>query len=400
MGRGALLPPGEPEADSVDLARALYALAGVPVAGGESGDPEGLVLTGPAVRLREAIGQVEHYVVVLVDALGRDQLARCPPGGFLRSHASGELRAVFPSSTAPALTSMATAEHPARHGIPGWWVRLVDRGVTATVLPFEERDGGDDLRDRGVRPEEVFLLPPILPRLGYAPLAVVPGEHVDGAFVGYFTGGVPAVGYGDLHEGVRRVERRVLGAATPTYTYLYLPEVDTLLHDTGVDSDRVEAALAAIDAALARLRDRLPPEARVVVTGDHGQVALPPDRALPLEEGDPLLEHLECPPTGDPTVPIFHLRRGAAGAESFRDAFRGRYGDAFALLGADEVEAMGLLGPSPLSPVTRGRLGHLVGISREPTALYFVQAGGALEPDRGVHGGLTSGEVVVPLVVA
>ena len=109
------------------------------------------------------------------------------------------------------------------------------------------------------------------------------------------------------------------------------------------------------------------------------------------------METLRCPPAGEPTVPFFHTKPERA--DEFRELFRRRFGDAYALLTTDDLERLELLGPAPLTTVTRARVGDLVGIAQRPTALYYRQRGVTITPHLGVHAGLTPGEMTVPLVV-
>src|SRR3990172_3184585 len=111
---GALLHPSAEAPNTVDLSRALASLAGV----------GGLEMSPAALQLAELIGEAGHYVFVLVDGLGMNLIEEQPTGAFLRNHLALELRAVFPATTAAALTSLATGLWPAEHAVPAWWTYL------------------------------------------------------------------------------------------------------------------------------------------------------------------------------------------------------------------------------------------------------------------------------------
>lgn len=66
-----------------------------------------------------------HIVLVLCDGMGNSILeGALPDNSFLRRHNDpNRLRAVFPSTTPAALTTLATAAWPGRHGMPGWNLR-------------------------------------------------------------------------------------------------------------------------------------------------------------------------------------------------------------------------------------------------------------------------------------
>ena len=384
---GELVSPATPGPTTVDLIRAVFDLVGVPE----------LDLTPAATELRESIGPFDHHVFVIIDALGVDLLHRHSPDGFLARHRAGELRAIFPSTTAAALTSFATGEYPATHGVTGWWMHLADRGVTITSLRFQERFSGRPLEELGIDPAEVFRTEALLPRAPRSTLVVTPDPFQHDTYVGYSSGGTPAAGYSEPGEAIELTVRHVLGADGPTYTSVYFPQVDEAGHVAGVDSEEIASRIRSMDELVRALAVDLAGSARIVVTADHGQVALPRDRALVLAEEDPLLGMLACPPAGEPVVPMFFLQD--ATPEEFAYAFDARFGDAFHLITPDEAERLALFGPPPLSDLTRDRLGDLIGVPSQPSALYYLPAGARTQPHLGVHAGLTRGEMIVPLIL-
>ncbi|MBW2090764.1 MAG: hypothetical protein JRI34_01390, partial [Deltaproteobacteria bacterium] len=76
-----------------------------------------------------------------------------------------------------------------------------------------------------------------------------------------------------------------------------------------------------------------------------------------------------------------------------------RFGDHFALLSPEEAERLELLGPGDLSPVTRRRLGTFIGIASNPS-LFYIRTSQKKGPEIiGHHGGLSSEEMYVPLIL-
>ena len=129
FGDGSLVRPDAALPGTVHLSRALASLAGA----------SGIEIEPPVARIAAAIGEAEHYVLVLVDGLGMNLIDELPDSSFLRRHVAMELQSVFPSSTAPALTALFTGCWPSEHAVTGWWTYLPDAGITSTILPFIER---------------------------------------------------------------------------------------------------------------------------------------------------------------------------------------------------------------------------------------------------------------------
>ncbi len=406
LDNGTLLHPVDPDVpSSVDLAIALGALAGAPQAA-----------TSHTRRITEYIlsgrPAPDHVVFVLVDGLGCNLIDALPADAFLRRHTVAELRPVFPSTTAAALTSIASAAWPGQHAIPGWFTHLPDlsppdRGVTATILPFIERHEHTSLTELGITPEMAFPRPSQLGNLTADVHTHHPEAIAGSVYTAYQRGddngtaGATGESYDSLDEAIDSITGWVAAAQRPSFHYLYIPDVDAAEHRHGHHAPAVLDAVRAVQAALAQLAQQLAENRparsswRIVASADHGVMTVPDDQKHRVARGDPLLDDLVVPFSGEPRVPMFHVRAGRAPA--FTEQFRERYGDAFALLTIDEVERLQLLGPEPLTDTTRARVGDYVGIAVEPAVLLHEPDG--IDTLRGFHAGLTPDEMRIPLVV-
>src|SRR5437879_5403971 len=102
---GTLIRPSDQNANLVHLIRALATLRGVP-------DLD----SAPAVReLAGLIGPSQHLIFVLMDGMGMNLLPRLGADSFLATSLKREIRATCPSTTACALTTIATAGYPNQH---------------------------------------------------------------------------------------------------------------------------------------------------------------------------------------------------------------------------------------------------------------------------------------------
>ena len=386
---GRLLPPSADLPNPVDLARVLATRGGV----------EGVEAGAGGAAIADTIAPAAHCVFVLVDGLGLELLERLPPDAFLRRRCVLELRAVFPSTTAAALTSLATGEWPASHGVPAWWTYLPEWQLTATVLPFVERFSERPLPELGVSAERVFVAAPLLPRYEVAVRSFLPRRIAESAYSAYVRGTTPVRGYGKLADGVDAVLDFVRGAGAPTFSYLYTEQVDAAAHSDGPEAGSVRSALAEVDGELERLASELAGWARIVVSADHGMLSVPDGGKSILRPGDELLELLVVPPFGEPRVPFFLPRPEQR--ERFQACFGERFGDRFALLTQEEAAALQLFGPLPPSAELRARFGDFIALAeRSHVLIYQEEAEGGAASLRGYHAGLTPTEMRIPLIVA
>ncbi len=384
---GDLVRPDASSPNLLDLSRAMAHLCGV----------EHMALSPAARRIADAVGPADHYVLVLLDGFGMHLADRLPADDLLRAHLGMELRTVFPSSTAPALTTLATGLWPAEHAVPGWWTYLPDADVTGTVLPFIERYGERPLSEHGIRPESVFQSPALSARYRRGCFSVSPKRIAGSVYSRYSSADADHYGYASIMDAIDAIDRRIRAADGPTYTYLYIPYIDTAEHHHGPYARPVMKALDHVRSRMRLLFEMLHGRARVVVTADHGQIDIAAGDREILDRTDPLIRMLRLPPSCEPRAPALHVRPGMHGA--FASAFRERLGDRFALLTVDEADDLRLFGAEPLSLETRRRLGDYIAIPRGPHVILY-EPKNQLRALKGFHGGLTADEMRVPLIVA
>jgi hypothetical protein len=352
-------------------------------------------LDAPTQQIAERIGPSEHIVFVLADGLGMNLVEARPLQSFLRRHLAMELRSVFPSSTAPALTSLATGTWPAEHGLPAWFLYLTDQRLQVISLPFVERFTKQAVHAK-LAPA-LYSVPALMPGFKRDTELFQHDSIADSVYTRYIGGGRAALPYSSLPSAINGTIARVQAASGPTYTYLYYGGIDAAAHPHGPFSVEVVAEVDMLEQQLERLAGETAGQARIVVSADHGLYEVQPDAKPAIEPDDELCELLLTPPSGEARVPIFHCRPGAPGEFSRR--FEARFGEAFALLSPDDVESLRLIGPGPLSAVTRSRLGDFIAVSAGGEGIVY-------GPDRevaamkGFHGGLSAEEVRIPLVVA
>ena len=385
---GRLVRPTADKLNSMDLFRALARLAGANgIQGGEGVDE--------LVRL---IGPAKHYVFILVDGLGMNFLESLPEKSFLRSTVALELLAIFPPTTAAVLTSLATTQWPCFHAMPGWFVYLDTIDKTTVPLPFIERFTERPLEKFGLTAENVFPVPSVWPRTQHNPLTVIKADIADSTYSRYCSGNTTHIGYRGIGHALWIVRDRIARTDAPTFTYLYLPQLDATSHEKGTRHPDTLRFVEVLDKMLGSLCRDIAGKARIIITADHGLLDTPEEQKLLLHEGDKLLKYLLCPPTVEPRVPAFHVKKGRE--SEFARYFSENYGEHFLLITPEEAESLHLFGPGPLSPLIRRRLGTFIGIPASHAAMHYRAPGDNKPPFAAVHAGLSSEEMRVPLILA
>ena len=386
---GELLRPSSEVPNFIDLSRALVWLAGA----------EGIETSSGSTALTSMIGPSDHLVFVLVDGMGMNLIERLPPDAFLSRYLVAELRTVFPSTTAVAVTSLATGQWPNQHAVTGWWTHLPEIGAVATILQFVKRSDQKSLDWHGLTVEQTFPAPSVMSKIGRDALALFPQRIASGVYSTYFCGGKPRRSYRNLQEAVDITVRRVRSADQPTYTYIYTSRIDDEAHRCGMARPEVQAALSDMDRELERLACGVGDGGRVVVSADHGFLDASKAERHQIRWSDQFMAYLRFPPSGDARVMYLHVHQGAEAP--VRQYFRRRFGERFLLFTIDEAEELGLLGPGPISSETKRRVGDLILISRGRDVIEYRPPGntGRIMSEASQHSGLTPAEMRVPLIV-
>lgn len=332
-------------------------------------------------------------ILVLVDGLGRGNLtARSGHARFLTSHMAKKdaARSVFPATTATALTSLLTGVDAGEHGIVGYRARIPGTHRAPNQLKGWETDGLDPLTWQ--RSE------PLLEREAAAgrPCFVVSKglyEH---------TGFTRALQRGATFVGAQRIDERLevaarLAADHPgALVYTYLPELDTIAHAHGWESERWIAGLEGVDGGIRMLSERADADTGILVTADHGIVDVPRERHVLLgSAGDELLEGVEIV-AGEPRMLQLYTAAGATASvvERWREAEGGRSW----VFTRDDAVAAGLYGPRVDDEVLP-RIGDVLVAARGSVAYYDDRLADKKAQNMiGQHGSLTDQERIVPLI--
>jgi len=114
---------------------------------------------------------------------------------------------------------------------------------------------------------------------------------------------------------------------------------------------------------------------------------------IPCPEHEVLREGLLCPPVGDARAAYLYLRRGHERA--VEEYLRERFSDDFLIMKSEEGLARGLWGLERPTAEARARVGDLLALARGSRFLLWPKEEFKL---RGMHGGLTQEEMLVPFL--
>ena len=339
-------------------------------------------------------------VLFICDALGLNQLRYALDAqrmtGFerLASNSVGvrQLTSVFPSTTTAALTSLSTACTPAQHGIVGHRQWIDEVGSVCDMLRFSSATPPHVPFDE----EIVTVVPTMFERLGahgVRSFNVSASAYEGTAFSSLLTRGSSCVGYQSISEIPHLIESAM--GSDPSFHFAYWAMVDTLAHLYGATSGQSPAnpsllELSLIDRVLSEIIEVCDRHDRLLLfVADHGQTNLAPDRALVLDSDVAAL--LRHPPGGGRRAAYLTSDEPERVAELPQLQQRD-----IDIVRTDSAVDDNWFGGS--CEGIKSRLGQLILLTSSDRQILF-DYGYGLHPNRGAHGGLSSDEMLVPLLV-
>jgi type I phosphodiesterase/nucleotide pyrophosphatase len=337
---------------------------------------------------RFALPTARRYVVVMVDGLGwhllREHAADAP---YLSSMLSAQspMTCGVPSTTASSLTSLGTGLTPGEHGLVGYTSRIPGTNRLLNALKWDP-----DVDPLVWQPE-----PTMFERLGSDGIRVAAANRASFRGSGLT---VSSQRGADFHAADTAWERLAvvteLAEPADSLVYAYESTLDHIGHGSGCTSDRWLEQLATIDADLRRLREDLPADAVLVVTGDHGMVDVDDSGRLDVDDEPALLDGVALM-GGEARLRHLYCRSGAVADVAGRWATA--LGDRAVVMTQATAEAAGWFGE--IRPLIRARIGDVVVAS---TARYAVLSRQQFPIETklvGFHGSLTEAEMLIPLLV-
>ncbi|MDG6941395.1 MAG: alkaline phosphatase family protein [Nitrososphaerota archaeon] len=409
-----MLPPGSVKPDYTGYCLSNVPSTAVSILGQRPGRP---ALPPDALGSVETSG-VENVILVLCDGLGMNEWQRKPETGFFgalsRKGSVMPITTVFPSTTAAALTSVSTGLTPQEHGLPEWFVYMKEVGEIVVTLPFTRV--GDHGRDtlKGILPGRALVdgttIFRQLKEAGVGCMSFIGRSLANTVYSKASRDGcavTPYVTASDLGVSLRR---HIEGARGRNFVYVYWSYVDTIEHIYGprTDEARVETSLishALQEGFLDRLDRGAAKRTIVILTADHGQLTIEPEKTLYMNRWGVLNKNLRKDPRGNPIPPWGSARDAYLAVEDdtvdkTKSYLQEKLDGVATVLETEEAIREGLFGINSPSRRFRSRVGNLMILPHCNKTVWYKYAKGNALDLRGHHGGLTKDEMEVPLAAA
>jgi len=342
----------------------------------------------PVAEIRSAT----NVVFLIVDGLGDNYLQASESGGHIAAHRRGAIKAVFPSTTASAITTSFTGATPLEHGLTGWFTYFSEAACVGAPLPFQRRGEKVTL---GVAPGRIFIEPSLFDTLATRAIVVSHRPIIDSPYNRHHCGRAERRAYDNLAGFLDQTVAAVKSGPERKLVYAYWPEFDTLAHRYGVASANVRAHFVQLDAMFGELLARLgATDTIIVLTADHGFIDCPPEEAVELPAE--LAALLRFPLCGERRIAFCHVREEKVFLAKAREFFDQRAD----VRPSVELWQEGWFGPGRAHAHFAERIGDVALVMNGRGTVKDWVAGEPRQLHIGNHGGMSEDEMNIPLVVA
>jgi len=351
----------------------------------------------------------KRLLLLLIDGLGylhlQELRARYPDLFLSRWIERGALIPItttFPPTTVTALSSLSTGLTPLSHGMLGYRLFLKETaGITNMIrLSLLGNVRSDSALRAGIDLETFLGTPTFYQNLATNGVAthVVLARQIarSGLSTLLYAGSAhirPAAGFPDMLVAARQILDRTPGDVLVT---LYWGGVDGVAHHYGPFTEEADAEIRAADDALRRAFEGREADTLLLITADHGFVPMDERDYIDVSEDSDLMANLLLPPVGESRASYLYVKHGRKRAVT--EHLVDRLGDRAVCIDAEQALESGLFGSGPENPQARDRIGDLVVVATDSVGLYYPYPDAARL--RGMHGGLTAREMIVPLIVS
>lgn len=341
------------------------------------------------------LGQSPHgrECLFLIDGLGEQALTDYAEYAPTLSNlvSRGPLSTSFPSTTVTSLTTLMTGVLPGAHGMLGYTIRVPrSGGRILNSLKWDER----------VDPYTWQPIPTFFERAQLQGIKVshVAAKRYEGS--GFTSAAFRGAEYRGANILTEMVDQAVLSLKkSPSFTYVYVNEVDAAGHSDGVGSDKWLGALSYVDQVAATLIERLPSGTRVWITADHGMINA--QEKIILGRENSLLEGISLV-AGEPRARHLYLDDDHLSGQGPNEAalrFREFFGDRIDVYTRKDAIEAELFGKK-VSEASHDRMGDLIAVPHDAIVLIDPLRVDLESAMVGHHGAVTDAERLVPFRAA
>lgn len=360
---------------------------------------------------------IDRVVFFLVDGLGWGLLEKIKGNSSFLKRIEGEgviskLTAMFPSTTAGHVSCVATGLTSGESGIFEWYYYepKLDRVIAPLLFSFAGDKTPGTLANSGITPADIYPTKNIYSRylhLGVEAYAFVPKEYAFSPFNNAISTGAQVRPYKTLPQGLTLATDVINSSKTKTSYYFYFPTVDSVAHEFGASSPFTASEAEAFFLVFEKVfLNNLSTKGKtlILISADHGGANTDPNTTYYLNIKAPeIRQWLKTNKSGDIIAPggscrDFFLYVKEENIDEALTFLRDKLSGIAEVYKTQQLMDAGFFGPGELSQEFLSRVGNILILSYEGQSVWWFEKGKFEQHYFGHHGGLTPGEMEIPLL--
>jgi predicted AlkP superfamily pyrophosphatase or phosphodiesterase len=345
----------------------------------------------------KTIQKYNNILLIIIDGMGYDFLKKYGKGSFLESNAKGAITSVFPPTTAASITSIITGTAPQQHAVTSWYMHLKEVGSTVAVLQNSPRFGFVPLDLFDFDMKDIIDTAPFRKKVSYECYNIIPDYFKSSSYNSDSKDErMPYSSYlGFIRQTAKAVRKKTIKKNKKKLIYSYWPKYDSLAHHLGYNSSEAIEHFHELDKSFERISESLKgTDTLMIITSDHGFMNA--KEVIFLHQHPKLMECLSQSLVGEPRSPNFYVHVDKKKEfESYMKIFR-KKGTLKTRKQMIEEEWYGLYKPHPK---LMHRIGDYTFLCGEGIIFRDHLANSEPNFDLGNHGGISRGEIFIPLII-
>ena len=329
---------------------------------------------------KELESKYNHIIYILLDGMGHNIVSKLDDHQALKKYTIKPITSVFPPTTVAATNSVLSGKTPIETGYLGWvqYFKQVDSDVTV----FLNKDFyNNKTYDYNVR--NTFLKYPNI-------LDLAKKQNPELNTNMFFPSFIEELGTSKSFK--EEIEQVLLVTHNTDYSfnYLYWTEPDLTEHKYGIYSKETTKTLQKLNTDFTELIENINEDTLVICIADHGLTDV---EEINIFKSETLINMLERKPSIEPRAINFFVK--PVYKEAFKDEFNRLYSDKYNLFTTESLLESELFGKGEKHELVDMFLGDYIAIAVDK----YMFSINDIKSYKAHHAGLTSDEMLVPLII-
>lgn len=336
------------------------------------------------------INDNKNIIFILVDGLGYNLINSLNENSILKRNCKTKLNTVFPSATGCVLNCVASAEYPSKTGLFGWYGYNRENNISYNTLLLTDRNNNENLQ---LNDNDIFKCEPVYNKFNRNVNIIYPDFLLNTRFSKHIIGNNNCYGYNNYENAFKYIKEIITKNDKPTFTYLYLPEIDTLEHQFGVFSENVYLKINELEEVIQKFVNEND-NYEIILTADHGQTNI--DNIVTMDFSK-YNKYFYALPSIDLGTATYFIKEDYA--LDFEKEFNNDFEDKMLLYKTDDLINNNFFGKN-MTDYSKSCLGEYISICKKGYA--FFNDTNKYDENRkikGNHTGLTKDEMEIPLII-